>query len=197
MLELVDRTVRYGDRLALDHVSLRIEDGARVALVGPNGAGKSTLLRELIGCGGVAYVPPDEPTDLALTCRAYVMLGRTPWLSPWRRPSAADETAVDRALAQTGMASFAARRMDAVSSGERRRLALALALATEAPALLLDEPLAHVDEEGRERLLDLLFASGRTIVMALHELSSGVARTSRLGSFFTRIVHLENGRISA
>ena len=53
------------------------------------------------------------------------------------------------------------------------------------------------DEEGRERLLDLLFASGRTIVMALHELSSGVARTSRLGSFFTRIVHLANGRISA
>lgn len=198
MISCLHRTVRYpgAARPALDDVSFSLAAGERVALVGPNGAGKSTLLRELAlttppGADGLprcALVPPDDPASLSLTGHDYVMLGRTPRLSAWRRPAAADEAAVERALAEAGATAFATRRLDAISSGERRRLALAFALATGAPVLLLDEPTVHLDVAAKTAFYEHLLTSRRTLVMSVH------ARVLPAG-FFTRVVHLEEGRI--
>ena len=197
MRELVDVTVRYGPIVALDNVSVRIADGERVAVVGPNGAGKTTLLKALgdhaAGTAArhhVAVVPQTVPADLHLRARDFVMLGRTAHLSPWRAPSRADEEAVDRALEAVDASSLAGRRMDAVSGGERQRLALALALATEAPCLLLDEPAAHLDFRRRDELFALLSGLGKTILMALHELPFDT-------EFFTRVILMSAGRIIA
>lgn len=204
MLELVGCTVRYGDVVALDGVTLRVAPGERVAVCGPNGAGKSTLLRALLDAALAAATPargapppavfvPQEPPselDLSLSAHDYAMLGRTPYLSAWRRPSAADERAVAAALDAVGLAGFARRRLAALSGGERRRLALALALASEAPALLLDEATAHVDPDGLREILAALAQTGRTVVMSIH------ARPLPDG-FFTRVVTLERGRIAA
>lgn len=200
MLTLSHRTVVYPGRAcaALDDVSFALSEGERVALIGANGAGKSTLLKALAaaaqpqadGTPQAAFVPPDDPVELALACRDYVMLGRTPHLSAWRRPAAGDQAAVDAALAAVGGTAFAARRMDALSSGERRRMALALALATGAPILLLDEPTAHLDTTTRRAFYDLLRQSGRTLVMSVHEFPLP-------SDFFTRVVWLERGRIVA
>ena len=197
MRELVDATVRYGPIVALDNVSVRIADGERVAVVGPNGAGKTTLLKALgdhaAGTAArhhVAVVPQTVPADLHLRARDFVMLGRTAHLSPWRAPSRADEEAVDRALEAVDASSLAGRRMDAVSGGERQRLALALALATEAPCLLLDEPAAHLDFRRRDELFALLSGLGKTILMALHELPFDT-------EFFTRVILMSAGRIIA
>ena len=189
MRELVDKTVRYGQVVALDGVSVRIAPGERVAVVGPNGAGKTTLLKALRG-DDTAVVPQTIPADLPLRARDFVMLGRTANLSPWRAPSRADEEAVDRALAATDTTPLAGRRMDAISGGERQRLALALALATEAPSLLLDEPTAHLDFRRRDELFALLARLGRTVVMAIHELPFDT-------DFFTRIILMSAGRIVA
>ena len=189
MPEVRNRTVRYGAVVALDDVTFAVGPGERVALVGPNGSGKTTLLRALAG-PGTAVVPQDVPNDLALACRDFVMLGRTSRLSAWRRPSAADEKAVDLALAAVDARHLAQRRMDAVSGGERQRLAIAMALATEAPVLLLDEPAAHLDFRRRDELAALLSKIGRTVVMATHELPFDT-------DFFTRAVLLSGGRIVA
>ena len=189
MRELVDKTVRFGPIVALDGVSVRIADGERVAVVGPNGAGKTTLLKALCG-DGTAVVPQTVPADLSMRARDFVMLGRTANLSPWRAPARADEEAVDRALAAVDATALAARRMDAVSGGERQRLALAMALATEAPCLLLDEPAAHLDFRRRDELFALLARLGRTVVMAIHELPFDA-------DFFSRVILMSAGRIVA
>ncbi len=189
MLEIVNRTVRYGSVVALDDVTFAVKPGERVAVVGPNGSGKTTLLRELAGTG-TAVVPQNVPVDLALGCRDFVMLGRTAHLSAWRAPAKADEEAVDRALAAVDAVGLAKRRMDAISGGERQRLAIALALATEAEVLLLDEPVAHLDFRRRDELMALLARLDRTVVMTTHELPFDT-------DFFTRAVLLAGGRVVA
>lgn len=191
MLEIAHRTVRWGNVTALDDVSLRVDAGERVAVVGPNGAGKSTLLRELVSCGAqTVLVPQQTPETLCLTAREFVMLGRTAHLSPWHRPSEVDERAVREALQAVDAENLSGRRLDEVSGGERRRLALALALASEAPALLLDEPAAQLDFIHRAELYRLLKTLPRTIVMTVHELPFD-------GNCFTRVVLLAQGRIVA
>lgn len=204
MLELVDCTVKYGDTVALDGVTLRIASGERVAVCGPNGAGKSTLLRALLDAAlartpavrgappPAVFVPQEPPAelDLSLTAHDYVMLGRTPYLSAWRRPAAADERAVAAVLDAVGLGGFAPRRLGALSGGERRRLALALALASGAPTLLLDEATAHFDPACRQEVLARLAATGRTVVMTIHALPLPAA-------FFTRVVELAQGRLRA
>ena len=189
MPEIRNRTVRYGAVVALDDVTFAVQPGERVVVVGPNGAGKTTLLRALMG-PGTAVVPQNVPVDLALRCRDFVMLGRTARLSAWHAPSRADEAVVDCALAAVDAADLAARRMDAISGGERQRLAIALALATEAPVLLLDEPAAHLDFRRRDELMALLARLDRTVVMTTHELPFD-------SDFFTRVVLLAHGRIVA
>ena len=202
MLEIRNRTVKYDGVVALDDVTLRIGRGERIAVCGANGAGKSTLLRALLDeslsvprtsrLPLAVFVPQDMPTELeqSMTAHDYVMLGRTPYLSAWRRPSATDEAAVAEALTSVGLADFATRRLNAVSGGERRRLALALALASGAPLLLLDESTAHLDPRCRREIFELLAKTDRTVVMSIHEfpLPQGV---------FTRLLFLENGRIGA
>lgn len=191
MLEFRDRTVRYDGVTALDGVSLSVRAGERVAVVGPNGSGKSTLLRELSRERGLCVLVPQQiPDGLPLAARDYVMLGRTPRLSPWRRPSAADEAAVDAALSAVDAAHLSGRRLDGVSGGERRRLSLALALASEAPVLLLDEPTAQLDFRHRAEFFSLLARLPRTVVAAMHELDDVVRN-------FTRTVVLSSGRIVA
>ena len=198
MRELSGKTVRFGKIVALDNVSVRIADGERVAVVGPNGAGKTTLLKALADAQprgtrsgtAVAVVPQTIPADLPLRARDFVMLGRTARLSPWRPPAREDEEAVGRALAAVDATELAGRRMDAISGGERQRLAIALALATEAPCLLLDEPAAHLDFRRRDELFALLSRLGRTVVVALHELPLDTG-------FFTRVILMSEGRVVA
>ena len=188
MLKLIHKTVRFDGVKALDDVSLSIAPGSRVALTGPNGAGKTTLLRALAEAAGepTAMLPQEVPAELPLTGRDYVMLGRTRFLSPWRRPSAADEEAVSSALRRVGAEAFAARRMDAVSGGERQLLALATALASGAEILLLDEPAAHLDVDRKAAFYELLGTLPATIVASLHEPPPPL---------FTRVIRLDAGRV--
>ena len=188
---------RIGKALILHGIDVRIAAGRWTAIVGPNGAGKSTLLRVLAGllptdgtvqlhgrpladwparerARQLAWLGQAEGGSDDLSAYDVVMLGRLPhraWLAP---PTAADHAAVQRALAEMQVAHLQLRRLGDLSGGERQRVLLARALAVQAPVLLMDEPLAHLDPPHQADWLAMvraLVAGGRAVVSVLHELN--------------------------
>jgi iron complex transport system ATP-binding protein len=161
--------VRLAGRVVLQDVSLALTAGHLVALVGPNGAGKTTLLRALAGLipsegeieiGGQAlsslplrerakrfgYLPQGHMVHWPLVARDIVALGRYPHgATDPARLSARDAEAVLRAMQAVDVMEFSDRRVTELSGGERSRVALARALAVEAPVILADEPTASLD----------------------------------------------------
>jgi iron complex transport system ATP-binding protein len=198
--------VRYGTRLAVQPVSLRLEAGELIGLIGPNGAGKTSLLRALAGipepdarvrwqdrplpslpdaerARALAYLPQAAQASWPLPVRELVALGRLPHRSFGERLLPADEAAIERALALTDLLESADRPIDSLSGGERTRAHLARAFAVEAPVLLVDEPTASLDPYHQlavMRLLDEYRSAGRLVVAVLHDLNLALAHCSRL-----------------
>ena len=187
-------------RRVIDEVSLAVRAGEWLALVGPNGAGKSTLLQLAAGlmrphAGEVrladralgdwsvreracrlAWLAQSPEGDADMRVRDVVALGRLPhqgWLSWGAAEREGDRTEIELAMAQTGVLAFADASIGALSGGERQRVHLARALATRAPVLLLDEPLAHLDAPHQRRVSQVLrqvAGQGRAVLSAMHEL---------------------------
>jgi ABC-type Mn2+/Zn2+ transport system ATPase subunit len=197
---LSDVSAGYGDRIALEHVTVAVEPGSLLAVVGPNGAGKSTLLKLMAGLvapwtgrvqilGGppgrearrVAYVPQAELVDwgFPVTVEDVVMMGRFPRLGPIRRPGRDDRRAVVDALDQVGMADHRRTQIGRLSGGQRRRVFLARAIGAEPDLFLLDEPVTGIDGTTQELLMDLLQAQaarGKTVVATTHDLAQAAQR---------------------
>ena len=197
---LSDVSAGYGDRIALEHVTVAVEPGSLLAVVGPNGAGKSTLLKLMAGlvepwtgrvqilgappgreARRVAYVPQAELVDwgFPVTVEDVVMMGRFPRLGPIRRPGRDDRRAVVDALDQVGMADHRRTQIGRLSGGQRRRVFLARAIAAEPDLFLLDEPVTGIDGTTQELLMDLLQAQaarGKTVVATTHDLAQAAQR---------------------
>jgi ABC-type Mn2+/Zn2+ transport system ATPase subunit len=195
-VRLTDVSVGYEDLPVLENVDLMLLPGSLTAVVGPNGGGKSTLLKLIAGllrpwsgqaevfgaapgahARSVAYVPQAEVVDWSFPVCAgdVVMMGRYPRLGPVRRPGARDHAAVAEALEQVGMTKFARRQIGALSGGQRRRVFLARALASEPDLYLLDEPVTGVDHATHVDLMTVLDAearAGRTVIASTHDLAA-------------------------
>lgn len=196
MIELRNLRAGYGGREVLRGVSLAFPPGRVLALLGPNGCGKSTLLRASLGLipksGGevlmdatpiealspreralkAAYLPQSRPTP-SISARRMVLHGRFPHLSYPRRYRTEDDQAADRALAWVDASDLAERRMGELSGGQRQRVYLAMALAQEAPTLLMDEPTTFLDvghQLGVMAAARRLAEEGRAVVLVLHDL---------------------------
>ncbi|MEU8963560.1 heme ABC transporter ATP-binding protein [Streptomyces sp. NPDC048491] len=208
-------TVWLGGRAVLDGVGLRVRTGEVVALVGPNGAGKSTLLAALAGDAAAvsgtvwidgrpladwpapelalrrAVLPQQAALSFPFPVEEVVRMGRAPWAGTVREEE--DDTVVAEAMAATGVAGFARRPFDALSGGERARVALARVLAQRAPVLLLDEPTAALDLRHQERVLRICrerARAGDAVVVVLHDLGLAAA-------YADRIAVLHEGRLAA
>ncbi len=202
MIDLVGLTVAYRGRPALRDIDLHIGKGERVALVGPNGAGKSTLLRAIAGLvepavgsvslGGrpvasidrveiarrLAVVPQVAALPFATTVEEVVALGRLPHEHPIRGMRPADRAAVAAAIEQVGVGHLLGRDARELSLGERQLVLLAMAVAQDAPVLVLDEPTVHLDLRHQVEVMELL-----------------VNLNERSGTFFPRLIVLAGGRV--
>jgi iron complex transport system ATP-binding protein len=210
-LRLEDASVQLGDRRVLDGVDLIVSAGELVGVLGPNGAGKTTLLRAALGLArltsGRALLSGHDVADLGPEARAERVAylpqeRRLAWsLAAWRiaslgavdRPPALARQAALEALARVEMSALANRGVLDMSGGERARVLLARLLATRAPLLVADEPVAGLDVEAQFHTLDLLreeASAGRAVVVTLHDLTLAARACDR-------VVVVDRGRIVA
>ena len=209
-----DLSFSYPDgQVALQGVSLQIERGERVALVGPNGAGKSTLMLHLNGilCGDgrvhVAGMEVSKASDGALKrVRAAVGLVFQNPDDQLFSPTVFDDVAfgplymelppqevhqrVTRALTWVGMEEYTNRVSHHLSTGEKKRIAIATVLAMEPRLLALDEPSAGLDPRARRSLIELLSTLPQTLVISTHDMRL-------VQELCPRTVILDRGRIVA
>ncbi len=187
-LERLER--RYGERVALAGVSVRVEEGQTLAVLGGNGAGKTTLLRVLAGLlrphGGSARVLGASLPGERWKLPAQVgYLGHDPLL--YRELSGRENLRyhaalhgvergrVDELLATTGMDGRADEPVRDLSRGLVQRLAVARAVLHDPPLLLLDEPRANLDPAAAELVEPLIGrSSGRTRVLVSHDLQGAL-----------------------
>ena len=209
-------SVTRGRRTIVHDATLALNTGELTVLAGPNGAGKTTLARAMAGviaCDGavsfdgqdllamtprararaLAYLPQGHQFHWPMSVRSIVALGREPHADPFSQQSATDRAAVQRAMEATDIEDFSARTITTLSGGERARVAMARALATEAAVLIADEPTASLDERNQLIVMELLqqvARDGAAVLAIIHDLALAMR-------FADRVVLMDEGRIVA
>jgi iron complex transport system ATP-binding protein len=186
MISINSISVARGAKPVIKDFSAEFKTGTITAIIGPNGCGKSTLLAAIAGdlpltSGAIKLIEKDlasyqiaelaklrsvvlqQPVfNLAFTVQEVLAMART---------AGSTLSSESSAITKLAIGDLADRKVTQLSGGERQRVAIALAIAVDAPVLLLDEPLAAQDVESANRIIELLKAeaiAGKTIILVAH-----------------------------
>lgn len=189
VIETENLTKRYGARLAVDGLSLRVARGEIFGLLGPNGAGKTTTIAMLLGlvrpsAGRALVLGHDVQSDPVAALRRVGAMIETPAFYPYlsghdnlrvlAHAGGLPEARIGAALRAVELTDRARDRVRVYSQGMRQRLAIAAALLPDPELIILDEPTNGLDPAGTAEIRALirnLAAGGRTIVLCSHILS--------------------------
>jgi len=197
LVETIDLTKRYGDRIAVDHVRLHICRGEVYGFLGPNGAGKTTTLRILLGLvrasSGTARVLGAAPGDPAALARIGVLVESPafyPYLSGhdnlrvFARYASVPASKVDEVLEIVTLTDRAKDPASSYSLGMKQRLGVGVALLKDPELLILDEPTNGLDPAGMadmRALIRRLGSEGRTVLLSSHLLGEVQQVCDRVG----------------
>jgi ABC-2 type transport system ATP-binding protein len=185
MIEVRDLTKRYGDKLAVDHLSFTVSPGRVTGFLGPNGAGKSTTMRLILGLDrpqtGTATIDGRRYEQLPQPLRTVGALLEAKSMHPGRsaynhllflaQSQGVPRRRVDEVLSLVGLSAVGRKRTRTYSLGMSQRVGIAAALLGDPRVLLLDEPVNGLDPEGIlwvRNLMKQLAADGRTIFVSSH-----------------------------
>jgi ABC-type Mn2+/Zn2+ transport system ATPase subunit len=189
LVRFTEATIGYNGSPVLEHVNLEIRRGGFISLLGPNGAGKSTVMKTLVGILPVlngrmeypssrrpprfGYVPQRDSLDplYPLTGFEVVLMGTYGDVGPLSPVGHVMRARAMQALLAVRGEGLARRLFAELSGGERQRVLIARALAAEPVCLVLDEPVAGIDQPTTEAIMDLastLHRQGMTILVVSH-----------------------------
>ncbi|GEE03116.1 putative nitrate ABC transporter, ATP-binding protein [Gordonia spumicola] len=221
-IDIVDATLRHGDRTVVDRLSLSIPAGQILVVTGPSGCGKSTLLRAIAGLR-----PIDEGTisvgghRVTGTSGDRAMVFQDDALHPWRTvrrnialalglrgvPRGERRAETDRWISEIGLDEFADHLPRELSGGMRQRVQLARGLAGAPRAVLMDEPFGALDAQTRTSMQQLLIrtlhAHPATVVFVTHDVDEAVLLGDRIvvldhaGAGVRRIVDVPRPRVDS
>jgi ABC-2 type transport system ATP-binding protein len=202
---------RFGERVAVEELTLAVPAGEILGLLGPNGAGKTTTLRMLAGIlaptSGTATVNGLDPATAPEKVHESIgFLTESPGF--YERLSAErnlayfaafyggvdDHAAARRGIEQMGLAGRGGDKVGTFSKGMKQRLALARVLLHEPRILFLDEPTAGLDPEAARNLRELIVSlkkEGRTILLSTHNLTEAEGLCDRIAVFCTRLLAID------
>jgi len=222
VVDIRDLTFSYNGQAVLSGISLAVAPGERLAVLGPNGGGKTTLLKLILGIlspssgtirifgeepgrhsARIGYVPQRldgvaERKDLPIRVREVVLMGL---LAPGRRGfryTREEKSRADGALERVEMLHVADRRFCDLSGGQKQRTLIARALVSDPGLLILDEPTANIDPQGKFCLYEVLsrIGTGVTSLVVSHDMSILAAGVTAVACVNGRIAYAPEPRLN-
>lgn len=208
LLNVRNLSLSIGAAHILRDVSVTVQQGESISIIGPNGAGKTTLLKTLLGLNTayegqvelrgkplasygareraqwMGYVPQHHDFADFSTVEEFIWMGRYPYMSVFRQPTAGDHQAVQTAMRLTDIDHLASRTLQTLSGGEQQKVLIAAALAQQPKALLLDEPATFLDPRNQIEIQRLLCKINRetatTIIAVTHDINNALHASNRI-----------------
>lgn len=206
MIEIKNLCAGYGKSTVIDNICLHAENNSITTILGKNGAGKTTLLNcisenikfrgsiEISGKGELSqrlsFLRQNLPSP-HIKVRELVSFGRNPYLGFSKKLSNNDKKIVEQAMERTRILPLADCFVDEISGGEKQKAYISMILAQETPNIILDEPMAHLDNGSAGEIQTILneASKNKTIIIVSHDIISSLKNSQK-------IIVLDNGKVA-